>query len=381
MTGVCSIIISREKAFIALATFKKLYLTFIEELEVNLSSSQDDILAFLKENLEILGKKIKTAEEKHSLKIKKVFLGLPFNCSNQKIVNESVPLKRKKQVTSRDISFAKKQIEDKFLDWDDLCLHDIALNYRVAGEDYKDPPLGVWAKKIEISSLLIWIKDKVFKEAIDTCDSLGKDFGGFIDYHIGLFSSAFTHKNNNQIVIDLGYDRASYVISQKDSFIFGEELDLTLKKAIGVLAGRFSLDFDLAYELFMRYISFKETPYFKEVTIKRGDAYVKLSTQSLNSFFKEYLKEELMSLVLKIKNKAESESLEFSFIGSLNDKDGFYSFLKSCIPYPLTFPSQKSALSSSYGCLRYGVTRFLERDYLREESLSQRILRIYREYF
>lgn len=392
MRGVCAIVLDEDKTFISFAALKRTYLTFLEELEISIPCKDDSILTYLRENSEILSQKIKEAEKNYSFRVERVFLELPLHLENKKIVEETVLLKRRKRITPRDISFVKKYLENKFLDWDDFCLHNVGLSYEVENIHYDRPPLGIRAQKIKIQSMLIYIKDKLYKETEEIFDAIDRHFSGFISSRISIFASGFTPADSKylteftkggktQVVVNFSYSKSVFVIRNNNDFIFGQDFKFSLKKIIEELSKQFLFDFPLAQEIFQRYISFKEIPYFKEITIKRGQGYINLSTQTLNLFVKDYIKEGILSLFKQIKEDAENSDFVISFIGRLNKKEGFYSFLKDYLPSLLKPPLKKQSLSSSFGCLEYGVTRFLERDHKEGLSLFQRILDIYREYF
>ncbi len=400
MRGVCAIALDRDKIFISFGRLKGTHLTFLKESEVPIANYRNDIIVFLRENFEILDQKIKENEEKFSYRCVKVFLELPWEVAKQKVVEDTVTLKTRKKITSSDITRAKREIEEKFLNWDDFCIHNIVIKYEVEGTSYNKPPLGVWAKKIKLQSLLVWIKDKVQKGVEDILDNLDRNLGGMIAPQISRFSSAFTArevsglkeegtkllgglsgKDKGQVVVSIDYDKSRFVARSSNNFVFDKEFNFSFRKTIEELAKRFILKVSLAEEIFQRYISFKEIPYFKEITVKRDSGYVNLSTQTLNSFVKDYIKSEICYILQEINEDIPRDDFTISFIGRLNAKEGFYGSLKDYVPYNLKTPLQKLTASSSYGCLHYGVSRFLERDHKRNEPMFRRILDIYREYF
>ena len=127
MRGLCAISLDRDKTFISFAHLKRGQPVFFKELEVSVVNSGDDIVFFLKENFETLNQKIKETEEKYSCRCEKIFLELPWGAAKSKMVEETITLKSRKKITSRDILRAKKYIEDKFLSWDDSCIHNIII--------------------------------------------------------------------------------------------------------------------------------------------------------------------------------------------------------------------------------------------------------------
>jgi len=381
MRGVCAVSIDKDKTFVSFASLKGSRLTFLEELEISTVGFNNDITSFLKDNFEVINQKIIDIETKHSCRCEKIFLELPWTEVKEKRVEDIITLKSRKKITSSDISRAKKQLEDKFLNWDDFCVHDIIINYEIEGSNYIEPPLEVWAKKIKLKALLVWIKDKMYKEIEDIFDSANRNLTGVIAPQISRFSSTFTDKEKAQVVISIDYDQSNFIARSGDNFFFGKEFDFSFKKAIEELAHRFALKISLAEEIFRRYISFKEIPYFKEITVKRDSGYINLSTQTLNLFIKNYIKSEICYILQEVREDISKDDFVLSFVGRLNSKEGFYGSLQGYVPYSLKAPLQRSIVSSSYGCLRYGMSRFLEQDHKKNEPMFRRILNIYREYF
>ena len=136
----------------------------------------------------------------------------------------------------------------------------------------------------------------------------------------------------------------------------------------------------LAKEVFNRYISFKELPHFKEVSIKTGSNYINLSTQAANTFVKDYIKNELTAIVMAAKEALAGESSVY-VCGRLNIKEGFWDFLKSFMAYNVKLGDIKEVASKSFGVLNYGMLKFLEEGALRKDSFANRIINTYKEYF
>ncbi|MFH1504085.1 MAG: hypothetical protein ABIH08_01665 [Candidatus Omnitrophota bacterium] len=387
MRGVCAVFLDEDGAFISFGVIKKGSCVFLQELKVPLLYKNNSIADCLRENLDIFAQKIKEIQKKYSFNVEKVFLEMPYRLCGKEIVEEIFPLKRRKKITLGDISFIKKRIEDKFLSWDDSCIHNIVLSCEIEGSNYQTIPLGVWAQKIKLQSLLIWVKEKIYKDIEDVFDNLDINFAGFVASAVSIFSTAFapskvyTGIQALQAAVSIDYTQSRFICADKNGFIYADEFDFGLKKIIEELSKKFIFPFALAQEVFERYISFKEVPYFKEITVKKEEGYMNLSTQTLNSFAKDYIAGKIKHILSRVKDKTQSDDFVISFSGRLNAKEGFYGFLKDYIFTELKPPAYKPAISSSSGCLHYGVSPFLDNDCKRARPFLQRILDVYREYF
>lgn len=384
LKGVCGIDVDRDRTFISFASLRKFRLNFLQEIEVEIPCEDRNFLAYFRKNCDVFNQKIREKEKEYSLRIEKVFLNLPWDLANISVAEEIIPLKKRKKIDRKDLAFVKKYFEDVFLAWDDFCLHHFILNYEIEGSIYKDPPLGVWAKKIKLKSHLVWIKDELRKNIEDTFDNLDRRFGGLVFTGASIFFTSFTDCGGQEtkIVVSAGYEGSRIVVYSQGSIDFGWEYDFGSRKIVQALGKEFSLNPSMAEEIFIRHVSFEEIPYPKEISIKDGESYINLSTHTLNSFVKNYIRNEVSIMLQQIKEKAGKDSFSISFIGRLSKKKGFYKFLKDFIPsnVEVVLPLIRT-ISSSFGCLNYGMFRFWERDYKEKESVLGRILNIYREYF
>jgi len=379
--GACGIFIDYGKIFISFGALRRGGLEFFEEVEIPSFDKNNEFFNCLNKNVQALGEEISSFEKENSVFIDQIFCGLPWDINQTKVFNDTVLFPKRKKVTFRDANFIKKSVADKFLDWDDLCIHNIILNCNIEGKDYRNLSLGTYAKKIELKAQLFWLKDKLHRATEDIFDNIGKDFAGFIAPSLCLLSSAFNNEKKPQAVVYLGYKKSYIALRANNGFIESSEVDFGLVQVIEKLAERFIFSFPLAQEVFCRYISFKEVPYAKEVTVRKDSGYISLSTQTLSLFIKAYLKEKIEIILEEIRSLIGDEELIISFIGELNKKEGFYGFLNSWVPYKLKVSHESSIVSPSLGCLRYGVSRFLEKSNSGNHSFRQMIEKVYKEYF
>ena len=325
--------------------------------------------------------------------IDKIYLKLPWNTEKVKEVADVVPFRRRRKLSLRDIFSAKKHIEDVFLDWDDFCLHHFVIDYEIDGVFYKDPPIGVWAKKIRLRSLLFTVKDKLRRETWAIFDNMERNFCGFISSVASSLSTSFDDRKHEaaRAVINIGYETTHVVIMNQGNIRFFKEYSFGIRELTAELEKEFAVPFGLAQEILNRYVSFQQLPAYsmvssgqgdKEISIKSGGSYFSLSTRSLNSFVKSVIKDRIFVILGDIKKEMPADNTTISIIGRLNRNTGFQNFLRGIIDYPLGVPHFAGSLaSSSFGCLKYGVDRFLESSNQVKEPFLRRALKIYREYF
>jgi cell division ATPase FtsA len=382
MKGICAIDISSDKVFFSLATSRKSKLIFLKEAEADLSCGSKSLVEFLKENGEALNEKIKENEKKLSIYADKVYLNLPPGLESRLFVEASIPLKKNKRITPADISYAKKYLEDAYVAWEDICLHHLVLNYEVEGNSYKTAPLGVTAKRVKIKSLLIVAKNKLYRDIDDILYNFGRKFCGFVFQGLSIWANTFEDfaVPESLAACYIGYDKTYMVIYKNGEFYFSDGYAFGLRNILEELSRKLLLPFPLAEEIFNRYVSFKEMPPIKEVSIKNGQQYISLSTNTANSFVKDYLRQELGLIFEAIKPNLVPE-INITFSGRLNLKAGLADFLKGFLSYPIAMPLTNESVSLSFGCLRYGLFKFLEREHCANVSFINRIVAVYKEYF
>lgn len=383
MKGLCGIDFNKDRTYVCFAGMVKGNPILIEESDMDLPFNTQNLVQFLLDNGSSINKKICEKEKQLSLHIEKIYINLPWNLANSGKFSATIPLSKRKKVTFGDIALAKKYLQDTFLDWDDFCVHNFVLDYEIEGKKYNEQPIGVVAKKITVTSCLVWVKDKMRKEVDDILSNLERNFSGFV-YPAASIATPISLKpkehNNSCAIIDITYDK-TFVVAVKDrSLFYVKDFPFGLKNIFDELERKILIPAVLAKEVFNRYISFKELPYFKEVSIKTGDSYINLSTQAANTFVQDCVRNELKSIAADMRNDLSAQSSIY-FSGRLNQKEGFCDFVRSFLPYDVQMPNIKGGISNSFGCLAYGLFRPLEGGLHRKESILSRIGKIYKEYF
>lgn len=382
MKAYCGIDIDKDKTFISFASLSNRGLTPLEEIGIT-APFNEPLIQFLRNNIEMFNQRLREKEEELKLHIDRIFLKIPQELMHQRIAEDTVLLKKQKRIDARDISFAKKTLENVVLNWDDTALHHFVLYYETEGVRYKYPPLNLWAKKLTLQSLLVWVKAALYKEVRAIFENVEREFGGFISPALSSLATAFGEDlSDRAAVIDVGYQNSRLTIFNDGVVGYNDGYDFSLRKVIKNIEKQFLFPYPLAEEIFARYISFQHAALHKEVSLKHGATYMNVSTNSLNSFLRDYIKGEIVGLLGHINEKIGNSPCMLSLIGRLSDTEGFHEFIKALLPLNLTMGAQPYGVSSSFGCLKYGLLRFLERGAKhKRDSLVHRLLHLYRDYF
>lgn len=382
MKSFCAIYKEKDKVFISFASMRKGQLNFLREIEIEIPAHYENIMEFFKEHMEFINSKIREQAEKESLRINRIFVNLPKDSEQHSVVEDIVPLFKQKKLSTSDIAYAKRHIENVFLNEDDFCFHHYILSCEVNGKLYNNIPLGVRTNKIKIKSCLFWIKDSVRKGIEHVFDNVEQTLGGFVSSDMSAVSMLLPvpATQTKMAILKVGYTQSLLVLGQDKMIDISKEYDFSLKRIKEELKRNFSISIFLADEIFTRHVSFQEVSSAKVLSVKKGETYLKLSLHEINSFIKEYIKREINFIAQDIYDRY-GETFVIGFVGCLNQKEGFLSYLKELFPLSVQIHLIDDGMSFSYGCLKYGVYSFWEKGFLPKEPFLKKIVQTATDYF
>jgi len=390
MRAVCGIDFDKDRVFLSFAALKKNIPFFSGETIIDKGLGDGDILKFLQDNIELLYKEIDAVEHKCGFRVAKLYLKLPPGMEKMNVAEEVVVLKRTKKITTGDIRFIKKYLEDNTLDWDDHCIHHFPLDFGIEGRAFESFPVGLWTKRIRVKSLLVTVKNRLHIQVNDIFNTYNILFGGFVSSGICDYSSVFSacDRKGVKAVVNIGYEGTFFTVVDNGFIRSVESFPFGLRRIIEIIGKNFSLPDELAKEIVERYISFApernsadgKFSADKEVSLKDGDLYINLSIASVDNLLRNYVQENIATIVARI-DPAYSGKVALSFLGRLNKIEGFLDFVKTFVKYEIIISPFAADISSSFGCARYGVLKFLENKVQPGISFVDRISKVCKEYF
>lgn len=383
MKGVCGLVIDKDKVFLGFASLEKNRVVFLEEAEFEMPWGEENFVAHLRAHAESLNQRIKEKEKELALEVEKIYCVLPADQENRCIAEDTIVLSKRKKITTGDIAYAKKYLEDIYLNLDDFCIHHFVSHYDVDGAVYKHAPLKTVAKKIKIKSFLSWIKERDFKDIKEIFDNLEREFAGFVSARVAVLP-AYTSKaelSKPLLVCAMGFETTWAILYQDGVLMSEKEFPFGARQLFDEIGKQCGLSTrGLAEEVFNRYVSFQEGLLAKEVSIKDGSSYINLSTNALNMFVKNFFSREFTGFIDGLKSSLPADTT-IAFWGRMCAKEGFHAFMQKNTNFPVKCPATRGDTACSCGAMNYGVHRFLERDATRQETLIGRVLSIYKEYF
>jgi len=390
MRAVCGIDFDKDRIFLSFAALKKNVPFFAGETVIDKGLGNSDIVQFLQDNIELVHKEIETAEQKRAFQVTKLYLKLPPGMEKMNVAEEVVVLKSTKKINNGDIKFIKKYLEDTALGWDDHCVHHFPLDFGIEGKAFESLPVGLWTKRIRVKSLLVTVKDRLYTQIENIFDNYDISFGGFVSSGVCDYSSVFSagDKNGVKAVVSVGYESAFLTVVDNGFIRSVESFPFGLRRIIETIGKKFSLPDESVKEIIERYISFAPErnnadgafSAGKEVSLKDGDIYINLSIATLDNLLRNYVQENIATIVAHI-DPAYAGKVSLSFLGRFNKIEGFFDFLKTFVKYEIIPTPFAADISSSFGCARYGVLKFLENNVQSKISLMDRISGVCKEYF
>lgn len=345
---------------------------------------------FLDHSIDDINQEIAAAEDRFSFKVEKVYFKISNSDSKKITVEDVIALtadKRGKKISHKDIEFAKKHVENTFLDWNDCCIHHIVLGYEIDGVKYLNPPLGLWARKLKIRSLIISVDNLLYDKFCNLFDNFERKFQGFIYEPLAGFGSIFNSQEafrKDFFIFYIGRKTTLVVSFLGGNSCFEKIFNFGENEIVRAVADKFSLTNELAQQIIFQYASFRGVSSSKEISIKDKDSYLHLSSLSLNSYIKDLLAKEIEKIISFLADElaicAIKDTFTFSFIGRIPQIDGFLEFIKKNILLVTEVPFNQDVFSLGFGSINYGIFRYLEQNFS-SESFMKKVLRMYKEYF
>lgn len=355
--------------------------------EIKLSVSGKCFMDALKEKVDSLEAALERSEESGSFTVEEIYCRLPLELSRFKIVEDVILISPniKKKITVKHINAAKRYIENVALDWDEVCIHNIVLDYNVDGRSYPVLPSNIEGSKLKLKVFLVYMDRKVLTGIEDVFDNVGRKLGGAVFAPIADISAGHARVPGGGGDVSRGavnFGGESTLCSALtgnlisfDIFKFGEN---NLKQRV---QDAFLFPPRICSEIVSRYVSFHDSLPDKEIVIKDGQDYVNISVDSLSAFIKDNISRELDGIGSFFKQRGVS--FDISFLGDISRKKGFCEFMRA-LPAFSGFNLFHCSVpeGSLLGCVKYGMNKFLEKTPAgRRENWWRNFISVIKDYF
>ncbi|RKY32741.1 MAG: hypothetical protein DRP68_03460 [Candidatus Omnitrophota bacterium] len=383
MRGLCGLGIEKNVLKFLLVSYNRN--NFFPLYQGEIPSSSTGLVEIIRECIDSLEEILRREEKKHSLGIERIYLRLPINLATVKIVEDIIPLSSfgKKIITHKVIDSVKQYIENANLELNHFCIHHIILEYRVGGKTYLDLPLSLESHKIDVKSYIVYTERKMLTQLKEIFENVGRKLSRVVFAPIGDLSVEFGKKDHSSLLVTVNIEEEDTLIS----LLVENKIDFSISRfgreaLIKEIERNFAFSPQVSSEILNCYLSFSNSSFSKEIVIKKGEEkYMNVSLESINSTIKKVMIERLMQL-LSFLEDFPSKSKKVLFLGNVSSLKGFYEFIQESFPtMEIVIPQFRLPNLALLGVIKYGIRRFLEEVNYPGQSVWNRLLQLYREYF
>ena len=364
-------------------------LRLIERKEGNFGELDFDILEKIK-------KEILEIEKATSSKVSKIYFCFPqpkvrkVKANHKKLIHpkHSLPL------TISCLTSSLKEAELLNLDWEDFCLEAYPLEFRLDGKVFRNPPLGIYGRRLEVDVLFYVAKRTELLNLEKVFQYLERPYEGLVMSSLAEASSLkedtlpknFSLLNIGRNKLEFSYFR-NFIL--EDSFSIykgGKFVDDKLSQELGIPS-------ELSEEIKLSYGSLAQADLedSRLITVKKVSKYREIKRGTLNSILLScYQKvlEELRDILEKKDILRKIESL--IIMGGASKIKGFSELAKRILSLPVNSPcfylplvdKDPDRFCASLGALRYPLSDFnIKNKYTQNKGLLSKIRNFLEEYF
>jgi len=364
-------------------------LRLIERKEGNSEELDFDILEKIKEE-------ISEIEKATSSKVSKIYFCFPqpkvrkIKASYKKLIHpkHSLPL------TISSLTSSLKEAELLNLDWEDFCLEAYPLEFRLDGKVFRNPPLGIYGRRLEIDVLFYVARRTELLSLEKVFQYLERPYEELILSSLAEVSSLkedalpknFSLLNIGKNKLEFSYFR-NFIL--EDSFSIykgGKFIDDRVSQELGVSS-------ELSEEIKLSYGSLAQADLedSRVITVKKVSRYREIKRATLNSILLscyQKILEELRDILERKDILRKIESL--IIIGGASKIKGFSELAKRILSLPVNPPCFYSSLvgkdpdkfCASLGALKYPFSDFnIKNKYIQNKGLLSKIRNFLEEYF
>jgi len=369
-----------------------------QKLELRLLKKRNPELGELQpEMIEEIREEIIKVERATSSKVFKIYFCFPqdrikkIRASYKKLIHpkHSLPL------SLSCITSALKEAQLLNLDWDDFCLETYPLEFKVDGKIFRNPPLGIYGRRLEVDVLFYVCRREDFLNLEKVFQYLGKPYQEIVLSSLAEASSFREDSlgKGNFSLLNIGRNKVEFSYFRnfllEDSFSFykgGKFIDEQVSSQLNI-PGELSEEIKLSYGSLAE--SDLEDP--QPITIKKVTKYKEIKRSTLNSVIFASYKKILEELKEILERKDLLRKIDYLVIlGGASRVKGFESLAEQVLSLSVYKPAlyvsnlqdREDRFLASLGVLRFPFSKFnIKNKYKRKESLFSKIKNFLEEYF
>ena len=378
-----------EEQSAALFAFNKGNLSLLSGFSLNTSTITKFDREYWENILDDIDIILRRKEKEFSAFARRLYFVLPHFMAKIKFWEEIYPLKKgkaDKEITVKDISLAKRSLEAVALDWDDRLAHHFIIGYEVDNQKYNRLTTGIRGKKLKIKSMLISLKIDFYDAINEMVENRGRKLAGIVYSPLCDLCGVLNKKeieDNTAAVVNIRDKDTVLTVYVKGLFHSLEKYPFGVGKLAAVLEDKFAISEEMAFDILRKHFTFNADAYEKEITLRREGSYIKISAPAVNATIENLYAKEIAAIHEKVTSLTSCSEPLFIFAGRGVSFTGFSDFIKGRFAFKLKNPGLKLYFSN-YGCVKYGLSLFLEKENIGKGGFFARIRdihKIYKDYF
>lgn len=214
------------------------------------------------------------------IKVKEIQLGVDGNMVDFRLADTAIPLidRGSKIISSRDVKKLNKHARLLGIKVEEELLHDLPQCYKVDDVNQAMNPLGLYGRKLGVSSLLVLTNVNRFRNIIKAVNQAGFEVTNFYfsSYASAGVSLTDIDRQEGCALIDVGSKITSLLIFHEGILKFADTIPIGGDHITQKIADGLQLPFDLAEEIKKSYATalITEDNAEEEILVKRDQGYM-----------------------------------------------------------------------------------------------------------
>ena len=234
----------------------------------------------LAELSECIHNTVSVLSQKTGVKVKDVYLGINGQMVISRATKTAIPLidKGSKVITNRDIKKLSKHSRLLGIKMEEEILHSIAQGYRVDDANLAENPIGLFGRKLEVSSMMLLSNVNYIRNISKAVHQAGYEVAKIFFNSYVAADVVFPPSNLSEgcVLIDIGAKGTVVLVFKNNALQFMRKIPFGGEIFSRNIANRLNLPFDLAEEIKKSYAVATVSDLYpeEEILVKKESGYI-----------------------------------------------------------------------------------------------------------
>ncbi len=366
---------------------------------------KDAFVTDLTEFSECINRVIEGLSEKTDTKIQDIQVGISGQLIEMRKSSALIPLvdRGTKVIMSRDIKKIQEHARLLGLKMDEEILHEIVQSYQADDVNLGLNPLGLYARKLGVQSLLIVANENKIRNIIKAINQVGYDIDNifYSSYASSEIVLSEKEKTDGCVLLDIGTNVTTVFIFRQKTLKYFGNIDIGGNHFTQGIADALNIPFDLAEQIKWTHADVTESAQrlSEEVLIKRDSVYMPIKRSVLYDAMENYLDVLINGITYIIQESGYSHQLNCGMVavggGSL--LNGLMERISQANNTPVKLGNLKLKAQENFansmlyapvvGVGVYGYKKALKQSFFGrsrngwKKDISNKLMELYQEYF